>query len=83
VPARHANWVHGARHTSNDHRRRGLLEAAVVALAGLTALAVLVQPRVARTSCLAPARADFERQPAPRERQLDVNAMLRDMRLHD
>jgi hypothetical protein len=60
----------------------GLLEAAVV-LAGLTALTVLVQPQDDRTSCFAPTRADFERQSAPIERQLDMDAMLRDMRLHD
>ena len=60
-----------------------LLEAAAVTLAGLTALAVLVQADTDRTSCPAPAQVDFERRPAPIEARLVPDQVLRDMRLHD
>lgn len=60
-----------------------LLKAAALALAGLTALAVLVQPGADRPSCPAPACAALEQRPGPIEPPLVPDQVLRDMRLHD
>jgi hypothetical protein len=59
-----------------------LLETAAVALAGLTALALLVQPGPNRSLCPAPASVNVERQIAPIAFGAQ-EAVLRDMRLHD
>jgi hypothetical protein len=59
----------------------GLLEAAAVALAGLTVVGALIQSGDA-AGCVAPVRAGFEQRVTPAERPLDTDA-IRDMRLHD
>jgi len=60
-----------------------LLEPAAVSLAGLTALAVLLQAGTDRTACPAPAQVDVQQHPASIVSQLVPDLLLQDVSLHD
>lgn len=63
----------------------GLLDAAALALAGLTVLGALIQSEAGRASCMAPLPIEFEKAAIdrPLDAAIDAPSMLRDMLLYD
>jgi hypothetical protein len=63
-------------------KESGLLEAAAIALAGLTVAGALIQTGANRTTCAVPPPAGYQQSVGTVQHLLDADA-IRDMRLHD